>query len=118
MLFDPSFVTAGRSLIVSQIVLCPVILLLSVINKSPVQDQTHPNDHFPPTYEMTPGLYILLVFIQWKPPSERGFEPVQGNYYFDMFFSSWYGVLLITYFFGKLFHFILERKILFPLKMY
>ena len=86
---DPSFVTAGRSLIVSQIIiLCPVILSLSVINNSPIQDQTHPNDHFPPTYEMTPGLYIPLLFIQRKQPSETGFEPVQGNYYFNMFFSS------------------------------
>ena len=61
MLFDPSFLTAGRSLIVSQIVLGPVILLLSVINKSPVEDQTHPNDHIPPTHEMTPGFKPFTV---------------------------------------------------------
>ena len=61
MLFDPSFVTAGQSLIVSQIVLGPVILSFSVINKSPVQDQTHPNDHNPPTHEMTPGFKPFTV---------------------------------------------------------
>ena len=61
MLFDPSFVTAGWLLIVSQIVLGPVILSLSVINKSPVQDQTHPNDHIPPNHEMTPGFKSFTV---------------------------------------------------------
>ena len=61
MLFDPSFVTAGQSLIVSQIVLGPVILLLSVINNSPIQDQTHPNHHIPPTHEMTPGFKPFTV---------------------------------------------------------
>ena len=35
-------------------------------------------------------LYILLLLNQRKPPSETGFEPVQGNY-FDLF-KWWYGV--------------------------
>ena len=61
MLFDPPFVTARRSLIVSQIVLGPIILLLSVINNSPIQDQTHPNNHIPPTHEMTPGFKPFTV---------------------------------------------------------
>ena len=33
---------------------------------------------------------FLLLFSQSKPPSETGFEPVQGNY-FDIF-KWWYGV--------------------------
>ena len=61
MLFCPSFVTAGQSLIAGQIVLGPVILLLSVINNSPIQDQTHSNDHIPPTHEMTPGFKPFTV---------------------------------------------------------
>ena len=40
-----------------------MILSLSVINKSPVQDQTHQNHHIPPTDEMTPGFKPFTVII-------------------------------------------------------
>ena len=98
---------------------CP----LSVINNSPIQDQTHPNDHIPWLLGSNLSqLYILLLFSQRKPRSEPGFEPVQGNY-FDIFsmmmINDGMGCFLIIFFLlGKSFHVIRELKILFPLKMY
>ena len=62
-------------------------------------------------------LYILLLLNQRKPPSETGFEPVQGNY-FDIF-KWWYGVFFDHLLFVRqIISFYSWTEILFPLKMY
>ena len=40
----------------------PVVETSVTINNSPIKDYTHPDNHIPPTYEMTPGVKPFTVY--------------------------------------------------------
>ena len=86
VLFDPSFLTAGRSLIVSQIVLCQ--LSTTVLFRTKHTQTIIFHLFMKRLLGSNLSLYILLLLSQSKPRSKPRFEPVQGNY-FDMFSSSY-----------------------------